>query len=547
MKPRPIALAMVLGLVLSFFTTSARADYNGKKFPGFDAKDAITGKRFTLADLKGKVVIIDFWATWCGPCVRELPNVRAVHEKYKDRGLEIVSISLDEQRDRFESFVKSNGMPWRHVMDGGGWNTRLAKKYGVNSIPRMMVIDHEGTCVADKVRGERLDSAVEQAIRKAEDAAQVAPPREEPAKVEEDVEPGADDAAIGPAPLDPELVRNLVGQMESARRELAPAATALSRLHDRLKAARELYASVRADLPSPARPVQTRESYCDLRARLLELRCELFAIGCLNDGCVRLPADVLAGESGSASSRSFFLAHQQMSAAGTALERFDRAIGSDAGAVSMLQKGIRDLTEQAEAGSGEAAILQARCDELSRSVAELAERWREPWRRQLAELPSVVGRLNASPSDSSSVAELKEKVASLQQRAASLNIDEATFTGMRDEFTRVCAALNQAVQQRPRSARPIRLPTNPLERRSVRDRSALAQFEVQLRVAGEAIAQLQHENESTALGSSAAIDPLMAQAKLLQEELAATDDASAIRDVQSRFVALCGDLLAALN
>lgn len=81
----------------------------------------------------------------------------------------------------------------------------------------------------------------------------------------------------------------------------------------------------------------------------------------------------------------------------------------------------------------------------------------------------------------------------------------------------------------------------------MRDRSALAQFEVQLRVAGEAIAQLQHENESTAQGSSAAIDPLMAQAKLLQEELAATDDASAIRDVQSRFVALCGDLLAALN
>ena len=85
----------------------------GKECPDFTAKDAITGQQFSLSDLRGKVVLIDFWATWCGPCVRELPNVKRAYSKYKARGFEIVSVSLDTDKQRFRRFVREKRMSWR--------------------------------------------------------------------------------------------------------------------------------------------------------------------------------------------------------------------------------------------------------------------------------------------------------------------------------------------------------------------------------------------------------------------------------------------------
>lgn len=137
----------------------------GKPFPTFEATNAASGEKFALEDLRGRIVIIDFWATWCGPCVAELPNVKKAYEKYHEQGLEIVSISLDQSVDRCKSFIKNEKMEWMHVIEGGGWGTRLAKQYGIDSIPRMYVLDTEGVVVAADVRDEALHAAIEKAIK----------------------------------------------------------------------------------------------------------------------------------------------------------------------------------------------------------------------------------------------------------------------------------------------------------------------------------------------------------------------------------------------
>jgi thiol-disulfide isomerase/thioredoxin len=155
-------LALLWAVALA--ETAAAGRYLGEEFPNFTARDAITGEPITLRDLRGSVVLVDFWATWCGPCRRELPHVKRMYEKFRDQGLEIVGISLDRSEDRFRSFVRSNEMDWHHVMEGDGWRTRLALQYGVNSIPRVFVLDANGVCIAERVRGRALEAAVERGL-----------------------------------------------------------------------------------------------------------------------------------------------------------------------------------------------------------------------------------------------------------------------------------------------------------------------------------------------------------------------------------------------
>jgi thiol-disulfide isomerase/thioredoxin len=134
----------------------------------------LDGKMVSLADYKGKVVLLDFWATWCGPCRAELPHILAAYEKYKSQGFEILSVSLDYADkttvDAYKQWIAEKGMNWRHIYDQKDWTGPLVKAYLVDGsgIPSPFLIGRDGSLVAsgDKCRGEDLSKSIELALSK---------------------------------------------------------------------------------------------------------------------------------------------------------------------------------------------------------------------------------------------------------------------------------------------------------------------------------------------------------------------------------------------
>ena len=122
------------------------------------------GERTSLSSLKGKLVLVDFWASWCMPCRKENPNVVKLYNKYKEKGFTVFSVSLDTNKDAWLGAIKADGLTWTHVSDLAGWNSAAIGLYNFNSIPTTYLIDRQGKIINRNLRGADLEKAVENYI-----------------------------------------------------------------------------------------------------------------------------------------------------------------------------------------------------------------------------------------------------------------------------------------------------------------------------------------------------------------------------------------------
>lgn len=136
---------------------------NGSAMPDIKLQTP-EGKEVALSSLKGKLVLVDFWASWCGPCRKENPNVVRLYNEYKKKGFEIYSVSLDEEKDKWVKAIEKDGLKWIHVSDLGGWQSSVCTQFNISSIPFTILVGKDGNIIAKGLRGAALEAKVKEIL-----------------------------------------------------------------------------------------------------------------------------------------------------------------------------------------------------------------------------------------------------------------------------------------------------------------------------------------------------------------------------------------------
>ena len=137
----------------------------GKLVPDFSATD-LDGNPISLQQYRGKIVLLDFWGVWCGPCIAEMPNLKRVYATYKDQGFDIIGVSLDDEESELRDYLRKNDIQWRQICSGERWeDDPLAQQYEITGVPEPWLIDRDGKLISHKARGEDLERLVVEALK----------------------------------------------------------------------------------------------------------------------------------------------------------------------------------------------------------------------------------------------------------------------------------------------------------------------------------------------------------------------------------------------
>ncbi|MCZ6612479.1 MAG: thioredoxin-like domain-containing protein [Planctomycetota bacterium] len=525
------------GLVVALYAAvasqaSAGAGYLGREFPTFTARDAITGREFSLNDLRGKVVLVDFWATWCGPCVAELPNVLRAHRKYKDQGFEIVSISLDSNNNRFRSFVRNKGMNWHHVMEGGGWKTRLARKYSINSIPRMYLLDATGICISENVRGRQLDGAIQRVLAKmpaAQDGKHTKRGTDRPSN------------RLGPA-----AARRLRIHLDDARATVNQTADSLLESAHQLDALAEEIDNLDAQLPAPEDSARLKKRFMYLHNELHKIRHTMFMSGLIDDQrTVRLPTSPLEAPP-MANSRAFVQAKQQLEAARAAIDLMKRVDAQVRDELASIGEEIRSLRGDISRGSLSGKALESRVGQVCDQADSFAQRWQNSWQSRLREADGIITAM-AQPIKTLSyrLEGLLRRIAAVRDQFSQSPSDAPALKELRDAFGAICKDVRETYDQLQSlgiivgDAPP--LPTNPFDGRRLTDHRILAQLDEQIQAADDAVEPALETVAQYKRRLGALTDEAVAMQGELAECLGSGGDAD---DLRPQFSELCRRILA---